>query len=555
MIKDRVIPVPLIAGFIIIVALAPIALAEHGIGTQSTVIFKDHELYTSQSKIPINFSMSLEESAGAYINHNISARMDDDSYLLIDVKDNAFFQINTTGSLDLRNNVTMIFEGNSTLILNGGVLNVSENATLIIKENAKVVINDSGKLQLYGNYSISCDTISVRNAQIYGLYVDRVNQVILRSAEFGDFNISTCFQFNAEDSQITNFEISTIDTFTASNTLSDKSISNMVLKNVQNVSLDDVNIDLATIDNCGNFTAKSLFSTKMTKLTISHLNKFVIEGYNATNLTVHASEVVLKNAKIRGNEGELSTLTEALSFQMSNCTFDKGLTFGGNSTVLLVNSTIPLLKATGSATIEIYGWYPSREVDKDKFEAQNIIVQENASVRIYRWLTVCVTNKNETPIAGATVIVIDSTGKNEVARGETNTTGHVIFLLYSERITCVNGTNSDVFQGWYTVKVVYQDLRPSPETQSAIMNDTAEISFVMEVPEEPTQGNMWLVAGIIIIIIVVLLLTYYFFYMTKKGDGETEVHEKEKKKKEEWRTDAKPKFKEPPKEWHEKEEK
>ncbi|MCX8173085.1 MAG: hypothetical protein N3F63_00530 [Thermoplasmata archaeon] len=535
-------------------ALIPNALAEHDGGILNSVVYKDHELYLSQSKIPINFSMSLEESAGAYINHNISARMDDDSYLLIDVKDNAFFQINTTGSLDLRNNVTMILEGNSTLILNGGVLNVSENATLIIKENAKIVINDSGRLQIYGSYSISCDTITVKNAQLYGLYVDHVNQVILKSSELGDFNISACSLFSAEDSQIFSIEIAMVDTFRASNTLSEKSISSMVLKNVQNVSLDDVNIDTVTIDNCGNFTAKSLFSAKMTKLTVSHLGKFVLDGYNATNLTVHAYEVVLKNSKIRGNEGELSTLTEAVSFQMFDCTFDKGLTFGSNSSVVLVNSTIPLLKATENATIELYGWYPSKEVDKDKFEAQNVIVLENASVRIYRWLTVYVANKNNTPIAGATAIVIDSTGKNEVGRVNTNTTGYAVFLLYSERITCVNGTNNDVFQGWYTVKVVYESLRPSPETHSAIMNDSMEVRFVMEVPEEPPQENMWLVAGIIIVIIVVLLLTYYFFSMTKK-DEEVHVHEKEKKKKEEWKTDAKPKFKEPPKEWHEKEEK
>ncbi|MEM3567225.1 MAG: hypothetical protein QXS83_01490 [Thermoplasmata archaeon] len=555
MMYKKCISITLLLGFVIVATLAQTATAEQGIKPLNTVVFKDHEVYSSLVNIPINFSMTLQEFACAFINHNISARMDNETNLTITVKDNACFQINTTGSLDLRNNVTMILEGNSSLIINGGALNVSENATLIVKENAKIVINDSARLQINGNSSMSCESITVKNAQLHDLTISRVNQLILKSAEVAGLKISISSLLTGEDSQISGCEFDSVGTFSVSNVPSPpgKSITNTVLKNVENVSVEDVHIDTVTIDNCSNFTAKSQCSANMTKLTISHLSRFVVDGYNVTNLTVHASEVILKNSNIKGNDGELSTLTEAVSFQMSECTVDRSLTFGDNSSVTIVNTTIPHLKATGSANITLFGWYPSKKVEGDKFEAQNLSVQENATVRIYRWLTVYVTSKNNTPIADVTVIVLNST-YSEVARAKTNTAGYAVFSLYSEQVFPGNDTPKPktVFQGWYAVKVVYGEQN---FTSEAIMNDSIEVRFTIETGEEkPQEENMWLVVGIIIVIIVVLLLAYYFFALTKKGEEKPKIEEKEKKK-EEWRTDVKPKFKEPPKEWHEKEEK
>ncbi|MGC8912547.1 MAG: carboxypeptidase-like regulatory domain-containing protein [Thermoplasmata archaeon] len=544
----------LLFGTLLVISILPGYLAENDVPVpENTVVYQDHDVFVSH-QLPINFSMVLIDAAGAYINHNISARMDDDSFLSITVKDNAFFQINATGSLDLRNNVTMIFEGNSSLIINGGLLNVSENATLIVKENAKIMISDMGRLQIYGKYEIACDLFSIKNAQISGLYLNNANQISLKSADLGDFNISKCTQFSAEDSQISNVEISSLSNFRATNTLSEKSISGLLIRNVENFSIEDVNLQMATIDNCTNFTARSMFSANISKLTLSHLNKFVLDGYNASNLTVHANEVSIRNSRIKGNDGELSTLTEAMNFSISESYFERGLTFGASSNVTIVNATIPMIKATENASIEIYGWAASKEVDKDKFEAQNIIVTENASVKIYRWLTVQVVSANNTPLMGATVVIIDTTGKNEVARNVTNSSGVAVFPLYAEKITCVNGSNYDVFQGWYTVKVTYEDYKSNPEAHPAIMNDSITVKFVIEKPAPPPPDNIWIIAGIIVVIIIVLLLTYYFFYMTKKTKEEI-VSEPKKEKKEEWRTEVKPKFKEPPKEWSEKKEK
>jgi Na+-transporting methylmalonyl-CoA/oxaloacetate decarboxylase gamma subunit len=522
---------------------------------QNTVVYKDHEIYTSQPKIPINFSMSIEEFAGAYIKDNISARMDDESYLTITIKDNGFLQINASSSLDLRNNVTMTLEGNSTLILNGGTLNVSENATLWIKENAKIVVNDSGQLMIYGTYNISCNTIQIRNAQLSGLYVEKVDLMRIQSAEISGFRISSCNDLSAEDSSILDTEIMNLGNLYASNTpsASEKTVGGMLIRNVNNISLQDMNMETVTIDNCENFTAMSLTFAKLSHVTISHLKNLSISGYNVSNLTVHANTVALTGSKIRGNDGEINSLTEAQRFYAVECIFERGLNFWDTANVTIVNNTIPFIKAMGNSTVQIYGWAPSKEVAKDKFEAPNIIVRENASVTIYRWLVVSVVSKNETPVAGATVTVIDSSGKVEVARGVTNNSGAVVFAMYSEKITALNDSNNDIFQGWYTVKVSYEDLHSTPETHSAIMNDSIEVKFVMEYIESPPGDNMVLIIGILIVTIIVLLLAYYFYYMTKRETTEPREFEKEKKKKEEWRTDEKPRFKEPPKEWKEKE--